>query len=59
MSDYREIEGNYYYGPHRRSWGVWRVGKLVNGCRTNEFICDFDTRVQAIIFCKKMNKNNQ
>ena len=52
---YRDIEGNYYYAPHRRHWGVWKVGKKINGCSNNQFICDFATKIQADEFVKKMN----
>lgn len=58
MDSYRDIEGNYYYAPHGRHWGVWRVGKEVNRCRINQFISNFDTKVQAIVFCRKMNARN-
>lgn len=43
-------EGQYYYAPHRRHWGVWKKGKTIS-----EFICDFSTKVQAEQFVYKMN----
>lgn len=50
-------EGQYYYAPHRRSWGVWKKGKVVDGISINdEFICDFSTKIQAKNFVYKMNK---
>lgn len=52
-------EGQYYYAPHRRSWGVWKAGKTENGVRTDTFITDFATKIQAANFCKKMNNNKQ
>ena len=49
-------EGRYYYKPHRRSWGVWKVGKTDrNGIRTDDFVSDFSTKIQAQNFCYKMN----
>ena len=48
-------EGQYYYAPHRSSFGVWKVGRTVNGMRQDEFISDFSTRVQAQSFVRKMN----
>jgi len=51
-------EGQYYYAPHRSSWGVWRVGKAApkSGARMDDFITDFDTKAQASNFVYKMNK---
>ena len=49
-------EGQYYYAPHRRSWGVWKAGKVGNsGVRMDDFITDFSTKIQAQNFCYKMN----
>ena len=50
-------DGQYYYAPHRRSWGVWKAGKTSSdGVRTDDFITDFCTKVQAELFVYKMNK---
>ena len=50
-------DGQYYYAPHRRSWGVWRAGKTSsNGIRSDTFISDFATKIQAENFVYKMNK---
>lgn len=50
-------DGEYYYAPHRRSWGVWRAGKTDSkGIRSDTFISDFATKVQARDFVFKMNK---
>lgn len=50
-------DGEYYYAPHRRSWGVWRAGKTsANGVRSDTFISDFATKIQAKEFVYKMNK---
>lgn len=38
--------GEYYYAPHRSSWGVWRWfwnGEFGHG----EFFKDYDTREEA------------
>lgn len=49
-------EGQYYYAPHRSSWGVWKVGKTgKNGVRMDDFITDFSTKIQASNFVYKMN----
>lgn len=49
-------DGQYYYAPHRRSWGVWRAGKTSDkGIRSDTFISDFATKIQAENFVYKMN----
>ena len=50
--------GEYYYAPHRSSWGVWKRGKddEKTGVRMDQFICDFSTKAQASNFVYKMNK---
>ena len=48
-------EGQYYYAPHRRRWGVWKKGKMINGTCISEFISDFSTKAQAESFVYKMN----
>lgn len=49
-------EGQYYYAPHRRSWGVWKAGKTgKNGTRIDDFITDFSTQIQAKNFVYKAN----
>jgi len=49
-------DGQYYYAPHRRSWGVWRAGKTSDkGVRSDTFISDFATKIQAQNFVYKMN----
>lgn len=53
MADFKE--GQYYYRPHRRSWGVWKAGKIVNGIQMDDFISDFATKIQAENFVYKMN----
>jgi len=49
-------EGQYYYGRHRASYGVWKVGKRgTDGARIDEFIADFPTKIQAEKFVYKCN----
>ena len=49
-------EGQYYYAPHRSSFGVWKAGATGNGgVRADTFISDFPTRIQAESFVYKMN----
>lgn len=56
MTDHREPkEGEYFYRPHRKGWGVWKAGKVVNGIGGNEFISDFSTQIQARNFVYRMN----
>lgn len=40
-------DGQYYYAPHRRMWGIWRNEELGNGFRTGTFIKDCLTREEA------------
>jgi len=56
--NYADIrEGQYFYAPHRRSWGVWKAGKMSEktGVRMDDFVSDFSTKIQAQNFCYKMN----
>ena len=57
MSRFNVKTGEYYYAPHRRSWGVWKKGADgPNGASINdEFIMDFSTKIQASAFVKKAN----
>ena len=49
-------DGEYFYAPHRRSWGVWKAGKTsANGIRMDDFIMDFSTKIQARNFVYKCN----
>lgn len=54
-------DGQYYYKPHRRSWGVWKAGKTdpKSGVRMDDFITDFSTQIQAKNFVYKMNNWGQ
>ena len=55
MDNSKLTEGKYYYAPHRRAWGVWRVGKMTNGVQLNDFVADFPLKAQAESFVYKMN----
>ena len=49
-------EGQYYYAPHRNKWGVWKRGKEgPNGIHMDDFIMDFQTKIQAKNFVYKAN----
>ena len=49
-------DGQYYYAPHRRSWGVWKAGNTdAKGVRADDFISDFATKIQAENFVYRMN----
>lgn len=56
MNRFDAKEGQYYYAPHRRSWGVWKKGKVKDGISmSDEFISDFSTKIQAEAFVFRMN----
>lgn len=40
-------DGQYYYAPHRRRWGVWQHHEQVDGVSTGIFIKDFPTKDEA------------
>lgn len=40
-------DGQYYYAPHRRLWGVWQHHDLGDGYATGEFYGDFATKEAA------------
>lgn len=39
--------GQYYYAPHRRSWGIWQNKELGGGASTGTFIKDCPTKEEA------------
>lgn len=60
-SDYKD--GQYYYAPHRRQWGVWQHHEMSDGYAYGSFIGDFPTRDEARreVFARngwKYNNNN-
>jgi len=40
-------DGQYYYAPHRRSFGIWLHHEEGNGYSSGEFIKDCLTREEA------------
>lgn len=48
-------EGQFYYAPHRRLWGVWKNHNHGNGTSTGEFIADFPSKDSARRFVYKAN----
>lgn len=53
MSNVRE--GQFYYGPHRNMWGVWRKGADIDGIQMDDFIEDFPLKTQAREYVYIMN----
>lgn len=47
--------GEYYYAPHRSSWGVWRKGETIDNTSMDDFIGDFPTKEKAKNFVYKAN----
>ena len=49
-------EGQYFYGPHRCTWGVWQWTSVKeDGTATGTFIQDFITKEEARIFVWEQN----
>jgi len=40
-------EGQYYYAPHRRQWGIWQHHIHSNGVCIGDFIKDCPTKEDA------------
>lgn len=40
-------DGQYYYAPHRRRWGVWQHHEQGNNVSSGIFIKDFPTKEEA------------
>lgn len=40
-------DGQYYYAPHRRMWGVWQYRDHGNGCGSGTFYNDYPTKEDA------------
>ena len=38
--------GQYYYAPHRRMWGIWKYHGNGNGCH-GDFVKDVPTKEEA------------
>lgn len=37
----------YYYAPHRRAWGIWKLSKHAGGMELGEFIRDCPSKEEA------------
>ena len=48
-------DGEYYYAPHRKSWGVWQNHNHGGGVSSGTFIKDFPTKELARIFVYGLN----
>lgn len=40
-------DGQYYYAPHRSSWGIWQHHELGGGYSTGTFVKDCVSRDEA------------
>lgn len=40
-------DGQYYYAPHRRMWGVWQYHDYGNGNGSGTFYNDYPTKEEA------------
>lgn len=40
-------DGQYYYAPHRRMWGVWQYHDNGNGHGSGTFYKDYPTKDEA------------
>ncbi len=48
-------DGQYYYAPHRRMWGVWKYQDLGKGFSSGVFVNDFPTREDARMEVRRLN----
>ena len=44
---YNRRDGQYYYAPHRSSWGVWQWHEGKDGDGYGTFVNDFPTKEEA------------
>lgn len=51
----KTIEGQYYYSPHRKSWGVWQWEMVSENGAMGKFIRDFCTKEEAREYVWQMN----
>lgn len=47
--------GQYFYGRHRSSFGVWVYDRVWENGSSGQFIADFQSREEARAFVWKMN----
>jgi hypothetical protein len=51
----KAILGQYYYAPHRRSFGVWQWTEVSENCACGTFIKDFRSKEEAREYVWQMN----
>ncbi|MBR2629906.1 MAG: hypothetical protein IKM12_02250 [Alistipes sp.] len=51
----KAILGQYYYAPHRRSYGVWQWDWVSEKGASGRFVKDFCTKEEAREYVWKMN----
>lgn len=49
-------DGQYYYEPHRRQWGVWQYHDHGNGYGSGTFVKDCPTKEEARAEVYRLNK---
>lgn len=47
--------GQYHYGRHYNSIGIWQVEKVTNDCTSSKHIMDVDSWSEAKAYVYKMN----
>lgn len=47
MATYEPKDGEYYYAPHRSSWGIWQHRDHGDGISVGYFVKDCPTREDA------------
>ena len=55
MITMKEILGQYYYAPHRRSFGVWQWTEVSETGACGTFIKDFRSKEEAREYVWQMN----
>ena len=48
-------DGQLYYAPYRRRWGVWVNHASIGGTAFGEFVRDYDTKEEARQYVFRMN----
>ena len=51
----KAILGQYYYAPHRRSFGVWQWTSVNENGASGSFVKDFKTKEEAREYVWQMN----
>ena len=47
--------GKYFFGRHRRCWGIWQWDSVGNGCASGTFIKDVFTYEDAVKEVYRLN----